>query len=178
MWLWWIWRTILPFRSQSQTRHWGQLTLSTPPYIGLHFHMKCRYVVWASGTGHTTCLPGLGSFRRLKSSWHPTVMSVMWPYIISMGRVRSPKQSGRITLTHMVSMVAGQEVWAESPDKHVRCKFPVSWQRLWQMVECSLWKDLRRGQPPLPDWKTITVAVQSSSFYYIPVLICLDVKLD
>ena len=28
---------------------------------------------------------------------------------------------------HMVSMVAGQEVRAEPPDKYVRCKFPVMW---------------------------------------------------
>ena len=79
---------------------------------------------------------GLGSFRRLKYSWHPTVRSGMWPYRISMGRVRSPKQSGRITLMHMVSMVAGQEVWAEPTDKHVMCTFPVSWQRVkadWRM---------------------------------------------
>ena len=53
---------------------------------------------------------GLGSFRRVMSSWHPTVRSEIWRGRISMGRVMSPKQSGRITLMQMGSVVAGQEV--------------------------------------------------------------------
>ena len=44
---------------------------------------------------------GLGSFRRLRFSWHLTVRSGMWRSRIFMGRV---------TLMHVVSVVAGQEV--------------------------------------------------------------------
>ena len=109
VWFWWIWWTILPFRSQSQTGHWVSVNPFHSTLLGCisilsAVDMQCGRQGLGTRRVYQT---GLGSFRRLKYSWH------------SIGRVRSPKQSGRITLMHMVSMVAGQEVWAEPPDKHV-----------------------------------------------------------
>ena len=142
VWFWWIWWTILPFRSKSQTGHWVSVNPFHSTLLGCisilsAVDMECGRQGLGTRRVYQT---GLGSFRRLKYSWHPTVRSGMWPYRISIGRVRSPKQSGRITLMHMVSMVAGQEVWAEPPDKHVMAdgRMFIGWHS-WQYILVHLY---------------------------------------
>ena len=138
VWFWWIWWTILPFRSQSQTGHLVQLILSTLLYWAAFPYWVLS--IWSVGV----------------RDWaHDVSTRQGWDHSVDWSIPDIPQSGQECDLTEFPWAGSGHRsspggslwciwsVWSPGrryePNqliKHVMCKFPVSWQRVkadWRM---------------------------------------------